>query len=730
MNYLLQHTDQRRRIYLGLLLIVITGIALRLWLITISPLDPRFSNADDGDYYRRALRLAVTGQYSDDSWLIRPPLHVFFFAFWLKLALLLGRPQDGVLLVQLAQVALGGLSILLGYGIASRFFKNWRAGLLFAAFLSFWFPYIEQTSVLFTELIYQFLFLLHMWLLLRFDSNGRLRDLALSGIVLGAAALTRSPALYSLAFVLVWLLLRAWMQRSTLQSSASEDHPVTKLKPLMNFATGWLKTGQPFLVIAACLAIVLPWTTRNYLTYNRLIPVDTLGQINLWLDLDKVSRRNQNIDTLRKLPQADRHLYALARAREILAEDPLRPFQATWLTFKHVWKAQYVEDFLVKQSFFTRPLRESAILGLAGDLVWLVFTVAGIAGLAGRPREGWHNRLFVLAWLGYSLFTILIFHVEPRYLIPIWTLIALYGAGVLAGRDRSLTPTTNPWRMIRSWSPYAIVQLVLVGAFLALFLSYRDYPAILARGWKREQAIITGERAYTAGNYPAAQQSFRAALDAHPDFVDAQVSLALALAADGRREEAAAVLERNSSRRTELVRGALARDTGDLPTATRLLTKIETTAGEDIQHWALQWLRPPATSSVAIGEGLDMGYIEGFSAGEYNDTGSFRWLEGTGRIVLPLPEPVRAGQVITIRATSGREQPAVLEIQVEGGPIQQIQIEAGRWHRYHLAVPPEAVGTRRLVVVLRAPTFVPALHNPESDDARALSLMIGSMSVR
>ena len=57
-----------------LLLIVLIGIALRLWLIHVSPLDPRFSNADDGDYYRRALRFAVTGQYIDDAWLIRPPL--------------------------------------------------------------------------------------------------------------------------------------------------------------------------------------------------------------------------------------------------------------------------------------------------------------------------------------------------------------------------------------------------------------------------------------------------------------------------------------------------------------------------------------------------------------------------------------------------------------------------------------------------------------------------------
>src|SRR5262245_6346045 len=194
------------RIWLPLL--ILAGVALRLWLISFTPLNPSFSTADDGDYYQRAFRFAVTGQYIDDGWLIRPPLHVLFFALWLRLAVLIGHPQLGVLLVQLAQTAIGAFTILLGYGAARRLFAGTLAGLLFAAFLALWFPFVEQASVFFSELLYLFLFLLHFWLLLRFDAYGRRRDLALSGVALGAAALTRSPALYSLAFVALWLFVR------------------------------------------------------------------------------------------------------------------------------------------------------------------------------------------------------------------------------------------------------------------------------------------------------------------------------------------------------------------------------------------------------------------------------------------------------------------------------------------------------------------------------------------
>ena len=181
-------------------------------------------------------------------------------------------------------------------------------GLLFALFLATWYSFVEQPSVLFSELIYMFLFFLHVWLLLRFDTSGRRRYLALSGFALGAATLTRSPALYSLAFVVLWLVVRGWKKNQEPRTKNQEQR-----------GSRFLVLGSSALVIACCLAIVLPWTARNYIVYQRFIPVDTLGQINLWLDLDAVDKRDDHINQLRQLPQADRAAYALAHARAILA---------------------------------------------------------------------------------------------------------------------------------------------------------------------------------------------------------------------------------------------------------------------------------------------------------------------------------------------------------------------------------------------------------------------------
>jgi len=672
--------------YALLAVLVVAGVLLRLWFISVSPLDPRYSNADDGDYYRRALRFAVTGAYVDDAWLIRPPLHVFFFAFWLRLALVLGVPQPGLLFVQLAQTALAAVMTLIGFGLARRLFASMRAGLLFAGFLALWYPLIEQTTVLFSEHLYLFFFLLHLWLLVRYDQEKRRRDLALAGAALGAAALTRSPALYAVVFVVGWLVVHAVTSGAASRWQAAKE----ALKPAL-------------LVVAACLTIVAPWTTRNYLTYGHLIPVDTLGQINLWLDLDDVARRNANIETLRRMPQAKRHIYALERAREILAADPFRPFGSMWATFRHIWKAQFIEDYFVKQSFFTRPLRETALPGLAGDLIWLVAVVAGLAGLAGRVREGIHFRLFFLAWIGYSLLTVLIFHV-----------------GMLGA----------PWNRVR-WTPHLAVQVVVVAAFFWLLLTYRDYPTIIASGIARERAMITGMSAYRSGDYAAAERAFRAALTAQPHFVDAQVHLALALKAQGRYEEALAGLQRNSSRRTELVVGALLRETGDPAQAASILTYIETVAGEDIQRWALEWLRPPPVDVLVVGNGLDIGYLAGFSPAEQGASGGFRWLEGRGVIILPLAEPLRDGAVLLLSMTGGEAEAITpLTVRIGDGAAWSVPVVRGEWRRYHLLVPSERVTDQRIVIELSAPTFVPARLDPASNDARALSLRLSRVQVR
>ena len=693
----------RRR--LVLLALMLLALGLRLWYLRVNPLWPQFSNADDGDYYRRALRFAVTGQYVDDSWLIRPPFHVWVFAGLLRTALSLGGgPAEGVRLIQALQVALGVVMVPLCYALGARLFSA-RAGLLFAGFWAIWFPFVELPATLFSEPIYLFLWTLHVWLLLRWGDHGRTRDLVLAGVTLGAAALTRSPALYALAFALPWMVWRAW--------SGAAGRRVGRAS---------VAALRPFAVLAAAtLVVVLPWTLRNWVVYHKLIPVDTLGQINLWLDLGATSERDAKISELRTLPQAERAGYALARAREILAEDPLRPLRQMWPTFRHIWKAQYVEDYFLKRSFFARPLREAAPLGLLGDVLWLVFSFAGVAGML-HPATDRRFKLVMALWLAYSVFTVIVFHVEPRYLLGIWLALALYGAAVLGGYarvDRLLL--RRPARA----ALLAAALLVLVG----LFVTYRNYPAVIARGAAREWHMQRGEKAFARRDFAGAGQRFRAALAADPGFIDAEVALARALGAQGRADEGLAVMTPGGSRRSGLVEGVLRRQLGQAEPARTLLAAVENRSGEDAQRWSLHNLQVEPRRTVVLGDGaLDLGYIAGFSEGEQLGDRTLRWLSGEGGIVLPLPEPLQQGDSVVLDLAAPLPLRGPLVVMAGERVLARLDVAPG-WRRYHLALPPELTGATRLDLRLLAPTRIPMRDDPRSDDARALSVMVHRVAV-
>lgn len=690
-----------------ILIIMAVALGLRVWYLTINPLWPQFSDADDGDYFRRALHLALTGAYVDDSWLIRPPLHVWVFAGWLRLALLLDQaPTLGVRLIQAFQVGLGVLLVPLCYGLAAYLFGR-RAGLLFALFWAIWFPFVELPATLFSEPLYLFFFALHLWLLTRYDADERPRWLVLAGLTLGCAALTRSPALYALVFLLPWLLVRQ-VRRAAAPGA-------------------WLAAARrvvgPFGLLVACtLAVVLPWTVRNWVEYRRVILIDTLGPINLWLDLDRADARNEKIARLRQLPQAERQAYALAQVRAILREDPLRPLREVWPTFRHIWKAQYVEDLWVKRSFFTRPLREAAPLGLAGDLIWLVIVLAGVIGLL-HPRTDRPFKWLTALWLLYTLTTVLIFHVEPRYLLPIWWLLGLYAAWTLsAGRTWLSVLRTRPRRG-------ALIAAAVV-ALLLLIVSYRNYPAIVARGMVRDRYLAHGDRAYRQGENAAAEQAYRAALQVDPGMADVEIALALALAAQGRTQEALAVVQPGDSRRSALVVGVLQRMSGATAQARTTLSQIEGLTGEDTQRWAFEHLPVETRSALTLGDdALDLGYIAGFSASERSGSRTFRWLQGTGEIRLPLSAPVAAGQSLMLELAAPLPLAHPLRLSVNGQPVALIP-NVPAWRVYHLALPPSLTGATELRLQLRADTRVPARLDPASTDPRALSVMLRRVALR
>ncbi|MFV9507391.1 MAG: glycosyltransferase family 39 protein [Oscillochloridaceae bacterium umkhey_bin13] len=700
------------------------GLALRLWFIALTDLDPRFSASDDGDYFQRALRLAVSGVYLDNSWLIRPPGHIFVFAGLIKLGLLLGDPGLSVVLIRGFQVALSLLLIPLGYDLARRLF-NPATGLIFATVLALWLPMVELPSLVLSEPLFFFSLVGHLWLLVRWrdawqaGQPGAWRWLIGAGLVLGYGALTRSPALYGAVFSLILVL---WETRS---------------------AGLWRPWALRFGIAALAMlipmaAMVAPWTLRNYLLYGQLILVDNTGPVNLWLALQE-QRIDGGKTVLAGMDQVERHAFVRSETRRILSEDPLRIMRNFWPHFSHIWKAQFIEDFFVKVSFYARPLREIWLLGVLSDLAWFGLSAAAAFGLSSRPREGGF-RLLALGWVSYTCLTVMLIHVEPRYLLPLWLFLALYGSAAFAalrhwfGLRRCDRPQAQHVARDYLRSPWGLMGLALVTIFVTLVLSYRTYPQIIADGLAREQYRNAALRAQAAGDRAAAIAAYEQMLTVAPNFVDGRSELALLYLDQGELDRAWQAVGERHTHRSDVVRGAIARAQGNDELAVALFTDAEVRAGEDVQRLALRWLNPVPLSHLRLGNGLDFGYLDGFSFGEQlaagatSATRSYRWLGAKGSIVLPLPAPLTEGTTVRFRVAGGLPGETPLTVRI-GDLTTTLPIRGGEWRRFALALPADLVGQTSLTIEFAAPTFIPFQQNPASDDARLLSVMISDVIV-
>ncbi|MBX0329287.1 phospholipid carrier-dependent glycosyltransferase [Oscillochloris sp. ZM17-4] len=750
--------------------LVLIGLAMRLWFVAVNDIDPRFSAADDGDYYQRALHLAVTGQYVDNSWLIRPPGHVFMFAGLLRIGIALGDPTVGIALIRGVHIALSLLLIPLGYDLARRLFDR-RAGLIFAAILAVWFPFVELPVLILSEPLFISMLGVHFWLLVRWRDSYRSRGrswpwLLAAGVTLAVASLARSPALYASAFVALFVAVEVWRRMADdrrpmadgfvptrdIRQFVGERQPDRFAGPRRSASSRWpaqirrwaLASIRYSLIFLIPFALTIaPWTIRNYVTYDRLILIDTLGPVNLWMAMsDSVNEgrgENEAKSILAAIPQEERQDFVGADIGRILREEPWRLVRNFWPHFIHIWKAQFIEDFFVKVSFFTRPLREIWPMGLLGDLLWLAFTPASLIALAARPREGGF-RLLTFAWVAYSCLTVMLIHVEPRYLLPIWFLMGLYGAAALAWlwgwialrrRDRRAAAAGSR-AFLRS--PWGGVGIALTLAMIVQIFSYRDYPQIIAQGVQREIHRAAAVAAYAVKDYPTAIAEYDAMLLAQPDFVDGRTELARIYLDLGRYDDGWAILADRPTHRADVIRGALARAQHEDDVARAYFEDAEQRAGENVQKLTLEWLNPPPTGSLTIGDGLDFGYLDGFSFGEDlppqpdGSLVSYRWLQGNGVIALPLPAPLRAGSVLSLRMAG--VTPGVTPLTVDvGGARVIIPVQGGQWRLYQVAVPDSLAGQSRIELRLHAPTFIPLQLNPQSTDARQLSLMVSQVSV-
>lgn len=226
-----------------LIALCVVACGLRLGYAALDlPVPPQ----DTADYDELALNvLGGEGYVSHDNWYgfpmrsWRPPAYPLF------LAAIYATWGYSHVAVQVIQALLGAFTVALLFFIVRRMYKPaaWPAAITAALYE----PLISVCSEVMSESLFTFLVLLALWALE--DERRRWHVWALGGLAIGLAALTRPVGLLFL--------------------------PALGLCVLLN----GVRTDGRRLVWAAlaAAAVVAPWTVRNYVVHDALVPISTHG---------------------------------------------------------------------------------------------------------------------------------------------------------------------------------------------------------------------------------------------------------------------------------------------------------------------------------------------------------------------------------------------------------------------------------------------------------------------
>lgn len=416
----------------------IVGLSLVLKLLLIAPAADLKPVGDQRNYLKAGWMLVEHGriEYANPVWdeAHAPPVMPYFMAACYKVAGVEWYRR----LVILIQVILSTLSVLLVYSISIRFLPR-RTSLLASGMVAFYPPLVAFSHYIWNETIYIFLLLAVIELLLRAGSGGSRRWALAAGLLGGVTALTRSIFLLQLPLVALWLLACApgtWRRKSLLAG----------------------------LFAAGMFAIIMPWSVRQTLRYDRFLLIDTNTGNVLQKNLNVLGPENHDVGmSRRQIDYAKRYARRIPYRPRVTAEHPVdRNSQEieAGLGYLAEYPVHYLRQTGLRFTYFTNPtsflirhLRRNLygplpplvvralVWGtLASTMLWMLFSVIGLTtGPWGRERL-----LLALLALGHAAVHIALIAMS-RYRLPLVPLLAPLAADALLRLPALLALPAN-WR--------------------------------------------------------------------------------------------------------------------------------------------------------------------------------------------------------------------------------------------------------------------------------------------
>ncbi len=228
--------------------IIVLGFLLRLAWVVAVPVRP----VSDGLVYDQlAWNLATRGAYAwnnGDITAYWPVGTAFVYSLVFRC---FGHALSAIAALN---VVVGTATLCLIVSLARRWLSGAAAGLIYAL----WPSQIEFTSIMASELLFNFLLLLSLWAAVVAPIRSWPLKGLVAGILLAAAAFVRPTAL---PLVLLLAAAAAWGRKSDWRALA----------------------GFTIAALAAMVICIAPWTLRNARELGAPVLISTNGSANLWM---------------------------------------------------------------------------------------------------------------------------------------------------------------------------------------------------------------------------------------------------------------------------------------------------------------------------------------------------------------------------------------------------------------------------------------------------------------
>lgn len=193
---------------------------------------------------------------------VRPPVYPLFLA---GIYLIFGVNNYGV--VYIIQSILSSLTNVILFLFCVQFI-NYKVGIISSLIFTFWPPFVVYSGIICSETLYTFLLSVFIFLFLR--SKSYVSSILL-GVLLGVINLTRSTIVFYTVFLVAYYII------------LKINHE---------------KILRVVIMTIVSFIVVLPWTLRNWYTFNRFLLINTAAGELFWsgtnLEWDGICKHNRD----------------------------------------------------------------------------------------------------------------------------------------------------------------------------------------------------------------------------------------------------------------------------------------------------------------------------------------------------------------------------------------------------------------------------------------------------